>query len=60
MIKKDKIIIAFQDNHKDLLQAKRNGDFEEELMCKGYEQALNYVLGLFGISYDCALNKKIK
>ena len=55
-----RIIIAFKDNHKDLLEAKRNGDYEEELLCQGYEQAMNFVLGLLGIGYDEALNKKIK
>ncbi len=56
----DKIIVAFKDNHKDLLMAKRNGDYEEELCCRGYEQAMNFVLGLLGIGYDEALNKKTK
>lgn len=56
----NRIVIAFKDNHKDLLRAKRNGDYEEELWCKGYEQAMNFVLGLLGIGYDEALNKKIK
>ena len=55
-----KIIIAFKDNHKDLLRAKRNGDYEEELLCQGYEQAMNFVLGLLDIGYDEALNKKVK
>lgn len=54
----DKIIIAFKDNHKDLLRARKDGDYEEELLCKGYEQAMNFVLGLLGIGYDEALNKK--
>jgi len=56
----DRIVLAFQDNHKDWLVAKKEGDYEEELLCKGYEQAMNFVLGLLNIGYDEALTKKIK
>jgi hypothetical protein len=56
----NKIILAFQENHKELLEVKKHGEIEEEFFCEGYENAINYVLVLFGISYDEALNKKIK
>ena len=56
----ERIILAFKENHKELIIAQRNGDYEEELLCKGYEQAMNFVLGLLGIGYNEALNKKIK
>lgn len=55
---KSKIIIAFNDNHYDLLKAKRDGDYEEELVCRGFEQAMSYVLSLYGITYDEALVKR--
>lgn len=55
----EKIIIAFKDNHKDLLIAKRDGDYEDECFCRGYEGAMCFVLSLLGISYDEALHKKI-
>lgn len=55
---KNKIIVAFKDNHHDLLKAKKNGDYEEELVCKGFEQAMCYVLSLYGITYDEALAKR--
>lgn len=47
---KDKIITAYKDNHKDLLRARAVGDVEEELLCKGYEQAIEFVLSLLGVS----------
>ena len=52
---KEKIIVAFQDNHKDLLKAKKYDDQEDIKFCEGYESALIYVLGLYNISYDEAL-----
>lgn len=55
----DKIIIAFRDNHKDLLKAIRNDDYEEEAWCRGYEQALRFTISLLGISYEDVLSKKI-
>ena len=55
---KDKILLAFKDNHKDLMMAKKNGDYEEELVCRGFEQAMSYVLSLYGIAYDEALVKR--
>ena len=36
----EKIILAFQDNHKDLVKARKNGDIEEEFYCNGYEDAM--------------------
>ena len=54
----NKIITAFKDNHYDLLKAKKNGDYEEELICSGFEQAMCYVLSLYGITYDEALAKR--
>lgn len=52
---KEKIILAFQDNHKEMIEAKQNDDFENYHECKGFETAMIYVLGLYGISYDEAL-----
>ena len=52
---KKKIILAFQDNHKDLLKARMYGDQEEIKFCDGYESAMTYVLSLYGIDYDDAL-----
>jgi hypothetical protein len=59
-VMKDKIILAFKDNHQDLVEAQKDGDYEEELRCEGYEQAMEFVLSLFGISHDEALRKKVK
>jgi hypothetical protein len=56
----DKIILAFQENHADLLRARREGDREEEFYCNGYEDAMLFVLIQFGISYDEALKMKVK
>ena len=52
---KEKIILAFQDNHKDLLKAKKYDDQEDEKFCEGYESAMTYVLGLLGIDSDKVL-----
>ena len=49
---KEKIILAFQDNHKDLLNAKKYDDQEDEKFCEGYESAMSYVLGLLGVDSD--------
>ena len=49
---KEKIILAFQDNHKDLLKAKKYDDQEDEKFCEGYESAMTYVLSLFGIDSE--------
>ena len=58
---KEKIITAFQDNHRDLLISKKTGQFEDVLYNTGYETALEFVLGLMGISKEEALNiKEIK
>jgi hypothetical protein len=43
---KDRILQAYKDNHAELLEMARYGDFEEETYCKGYEEALNFVLSL--------------
>ena len=52
---KEKIILAYQDNHKDLLNARKYDDQEDEKFCEGYESAMSYVLGLLGIDSDKAL-----
>ena len=57
---KDKIILAFQENHADLLRARRGGDREEEFYCNGYEDAMLFVLIQLGINYDEALTMKVK
>jgi hypothetical protein len=56
----DKIILAFQDNHKDLLRARKDGDVDDKLYCEGYECALLFVLSQLGISYNEALKMKAK
>ena len=52
---KEKIILAFQDNHKDLIEVSKHDDYEEVKYCKGYECAMLYVLGLLGVSEEEAL-----
>lgn len=52
---KEKIILAYQDNHKDLLNARKCDDQEDEKFCEGYESAMSYVLGLLGVDSDKAL-----
>lgn len=47
---KDRILQAYKDNHIELINAKQSGDFEEYAYCKGYEEALNFVLTLLGIA----------
>jgi len=54
-----KIILALQENEKDNIKATKEDDFEEQAFCKGYENAMCFVLSLYGISYDEAMNKKI-
>ena len=49
---KEKIILALQDNHKDLMKAKKYDDYEDEKFCEGYESAMTYVLSLLGIDSD--------
>ena len=55
---KEKIITAFQDNHRDLLISKKTGQFEDVLYNTGYETAMLFVLSLMGISKEEALNMK--
>lgn len=55
---KKEIVTTFKDNHEDLLRANKDGQYEEELLCRGYEQAVIFVLGLLGVGYDEALSKK--
>ena len=52
---KEKIILAFQDNRKDLIEVSKHDDYEEVKYCEGYECAMLYVLGLLGISEEEAL-----
>ena len=47
---KNKIITAFKDNHRDLLRARKTGQFEDELWCVGYETAISFVMQLMGIN----------
>ena len=47
---KSKIITAFKDNRKDLIRAKKTGQFEDELWCVGYETAMNFVLQLMNLN----------
>ncbi len=44
----EKLILAYQDNHKDLVKAKKCDDLEEVSFCEGYERAMEYVLLVFG------------
>lgn len=53
---KEKIITAFQDNHRDLVISKKTGQFEDELWNTGYETAMLFVLRLMGINREQALN----
>ena len=52
---KEKIILAFQDNRKDLIEVSKHDDYEEVKYCEGYECAMLYVLGLLGVSEKEAL-----
>ena len=52
---KEKIILAFQDNRKDLIEVSKHDDYEEVKYCEGYECAMLYVLGLLGVSEEEAL-----
>ena len=45
---KEKIISAYKENHKELIA--NYGQTEEEYYCKGYEEALNFVMSLMGIT----------
>lgn len=55
---KRKIILAFRENHEEMLNAKNNDDFENFHECKGFETALLFVLGLYGISFEEAMTMK--
>ena len=57
---KSKIITAYKDNHRELMIAKKTGQFEDELWNTGYETALSFVLGLMGINREQALYKYLK
>ena len=57
---KNKIITAFKDNHRELMIAKKTGQFEDELWNTGYETAMSFVLGLMGINREQALYKYLK
>jgi len=56
----NKIIVALKDNEKDKKRAFKEDDFEEEAFCRGYENALCFVLSLYDISYDKAMAIKTK
>lgn len=43
---KNRILQAYDDNHAELLKMARHGEIEEEAYCKGYEEALDFVLSL--------------
>jgi len=55
----NRIILALQDNKNDKIKATNEDDFEDVVFCNGYENALCFVLSLYGISYDEAIKKKI-
>ena len=48
----NKIIEAYKSNKKDIKNAIKNDDYEEQARCEGYESALTYVLALFKISIN--------
>nr|MBP3597898.1 hypothetical protein [Eubacterium sp.] len=48
----EKLILAYQDNHKDLAKAKNCDDQEEILFCEGYERAMEYVMWVLGIGCE--------
>ncbi len=48
----EKLILAYQDNHKDLMKAKKCDDLEEVLFCEGYERAMEYVMWVLGIGCE--------
>lgn len=52
-----KFVLAFKDNHKEMNEAEKNDDMETYHECKGFETAMMYVLGEYGISYLEALKK---
>lgn len=43
---KNQILEAYKENHAELLKMQKHGMIEEEYYCKGYEEALNFVLSL--------------
>lgn len=43
---KEKIVLAIEDNHEDLINAENYDNFEEVSYCEGFEDALQYVLSL--------------
>lgn len=51
----EKFVLAFKDNHKEMIQARRTCDWESHSECKGFETAILYVLGEYGIGYEEAL-----
>jgi len=52
MILDNKIVQAYQDNHIDLRAAKDEGNIEDINYCKGFEDALEFVLNLFGFDME--------
>ncbi len=48
----EKLILAYQDNHKDLAKTKNCDDLEEVSFCEGYERAMEYVLLVLGIECE--------
>ena len=47
---KDRILQAYEDNHTELIKMEKYGDIEEAMYCKGYEQALEFIMSLLNIS----------
>ena len=48
----ERIVVAFEDNYEEMIVARKNGDVKAELLCKGYDTALRFVLSLYGISCE--------
>jgi len=47
----DKLISAWKDNKEDWKEAKEGDDLEEFHFCKGFNRALEFVMGEFGVNY---------
>ena len=43
---KNRILQAYKDNYAELVKNAKHGEIEEYAYCKGYEEALNFVLSL--------------
>lgn len=58
--KEEKLVLALQENREELKRVRKYSLMEEAMFCEGYESAMLFVLGLYGIDFSDAFAMEIK